>query len=373
MKRKTIVIFCAYIPPFLGGIERYVDNLTKQFVKLGVKPVIVTSNFNQAVDYETIDDVDIIRLPVFSLFLSRYPIFKLNKKYHEQMARLDQYQIDAIIVNTRFHLTSHIGANYGYRKHIPVYLIEHGSNYVTLDNRFIDFFANRYEDFLTWILKKRVTEFYGVSNACNEWLKHFDIISSGIWYNSIDCEQPLPERKIHSDIRLLYAGRLIKQKGVENILSAFTELSDKYDNLTLTIAGDGPEKEDYESRFQRKNIHFAGKLNYQQLLAEYAQTDIFLYPPLWPEGLPTSVLEAGLMKCCVIGTPMGGIKEIILNGINGVVIDTTMIALRDAMEEMIQNKEQREKYGEELYKRILNHFSWSVTAQKVLNDIEAGE
>ena len=373
MKGKTIVIFCAYIPPFLGGIERYVDNLTKQFVKLGVKPVIVTSNFNRAADNETIDGVDIIRLPTFSLFLSRYPIFKINKKYHEQMARIDQYQIDAIIVNTRFHLTSHIGANYGYRKNIPVYLIEHGSNYVTLDNKFIDFFANRYEDVLTWRLKKRVTRFYGVSNACNEWLRHFHIVSSGTWYNSIDCDQPLPERKKHSDIGMLYAGRLIKQKGVENILYAFTELSEKYDNLTLTVAGDGPEKEDYELRFQKDNIHFVGKLNFQQLLNEYSQTDIFLYPPLWPEGLPTSVLEAGLMRCCVIGTPMGGIKEIIQNGENGLVVDTTMKALRDAMEEMIQHREQREIYGNALHKRIVNHFSWSATAQKVIDDIEKGE
>ena len=373
MKSKTIVIFCAYIPPFLGGIERYVDNLTRQFVKLGVKPVIVTSNFNQVADNETVNGVDIIRLPVFSLFLSRYPIFKINRKYHAQIEKLDQYQIDAVIVNTRFHLTSHIGANYGYRKHIPVYLIEHGSNYVTLNNRFIDFFANRYEDFLTWRLKKRITGFYGVSNACNEWLKHFNIASSGTWYNSIDCEQSLQRRKVHSDIRLLYAGRLIKQKGVENILSAFSELSNKYDNLTLTIAGDGPDKEDYEARFRKDNIHFAGKLNFQQLLDEYAQTDIFLYPPLWPEGLPTSVLEAGLMNCCVIGTPMGGIKEIIQNGENGLLVDTTMNSLRDAMEEMIQNSELREEYGAALNERIKNHFSWRITAQKVLDDIEAGE
>ena len=150
-------------------------------------------------------------------------------------------------------------------------------------------------------------------------------------------------------------------------------LSNKYDNLTLTIAGDGPEKEDYEARFRKDNIHFAGKLNFQQLLDEYAQTDIFLYPPLWPEGLPTSVLEAGLMNCCVIGTPMGGIKEIIQNGENGLLVDTTMNSLRDAMEEMIQNSELREEYGAALNERIKNHFSWRITAQKVLDDIEAGE
>ena len=373
MKSKIVVIFCAYIPPYLGGIERYVDNLTKQFVKKAVKPVIVTSNFNQSADNETVNGVDIIRLPAYSLFLNRYPVFKLNRKYRSQMARLDQYRIDAIIVNTRFHLTSHIGANYGYRRNIPVFLIEHGSNYVTLNNRFIDFFANRYEDLLTWRLKKRVRGFYGVSNACNEWLKHFNIVSSGTWYNSIDCDQTVPERKNHTGIRMLYAGRLIKQKGVENILKAFEVLSLEYPDLTLTVAGDGPEMDYYQSRFKSDHIHFTGKLNFQQLLDEYAQTDIFLYPPLWPEGMPTSVLEAGLMKCCVIGTPMGGLKEIIKDHENGVLVGTTAEELKDAMALLIEDKKQRELYGSKLHDTVMQEFSWSVTAKKVLYDIGVGD
>ena len=43
---------------------------------------------------------------------------------------------------------------------------------------------------------------------------------------------------------------------------------------------------------------------------------MFLYPPLWPEGLPTSILEAGLMSCAVIGTNQGGITEIIKDQLN---------------------------------------------------------
>ena len=369
MKKGTVAVFCAFIPPFLGGIERYVDNLTRQFVKMGVKPVIVTSNFNQSADYETINGVDIIRLPAYSLFLNRYPIFRLNRKYHTQMARLENYNIDAIIVNTRFHLTSHIGANYGYHRHIPVYLIEHGSNYVTLNNRFVDFFANRYEDFLTWRIKKRVTKFYGVSEACNQWLKHFHIESSGVWYNSIDCDQKVPERKEHSGIRLLYAGRLIKQKGVENILNAFEILSSEYSDLTLTIAGDGPEMESYQTRFNQDNIHFVGKLNFQQLLAEYAQTDIFLYPPLWPEGLPTSVLEAGLMKCCVIGTPMGGLKEIIKDQENGLMTGTSMESLLGSIRKIINNSNLITELGEHLHYTVVTKFSWSNTAAEVIKEI----
>lgn len=367
---KTIAIFSAYIPPHLGGIERYIDNLTKQFVAMGIKPIIVTSNYNNEKEKEDKDGITIIRLPVFNTFKMRYPIVKIGKKCSAQMKLLEQYKIDAIIVNTRFHLTSHVGANYGKKHHIPVFLIEHGSNYVTLDNRFIDFFANRYEDFLTWRIQKKVLGFYGVSNACGEWLKHFGIHASGTWYNSIDTEQDVPRKVKHEGITFLYAGRLIKQKGVENLLDAFCELEKTYDNIKLLIAGDGSEYNSYVSKYHSDEIQFLGKLDFQQLLDRYAETDVFLYPPLWPEGLPTSILEAGLMKCCVIGTNQGGICEVIENGKNGIIVDTNVNDLENAMQNMITHEDDRNTYAEILFQTINNKFSWRVTAHKIVEDIK---
>ena len=284
--------------------------------------------------------------------------------------KLDDYNIDVIIVNTRFYLTSHVGANYGKNNGIPVYLIEHGSNYVTLDNKFIDFFANRYEDFLTWKIKKKIKGFYGVSNACGRWLKHFKIDAVGTWYNSIDTNQKLPIRKEHNRINFLYAGRLIKQKGVLNILDAFTNLEKKYKDISLYIAGDGPELEGYKNKFTSENIHFLGKLKYDELVNYYAITDVFLYPPLWPEGLPTSIVEAGLMKCSIIGTDQGGITEVISNNQNGLIVGTTMEALQDGMDTLISSKELRNKFSSNIYNTILDKFSWNVTAKKILKDIE---
>lgn len=370
MKNKTVAIFSAYIPPHLGGIERYIDNLTKQFVNLGVQPIIVTSNFNNESEYEYKNNIEIIRLPVYQTFINRYPIFKLNKKERELLSLLDDRQLSAIIVNTRFHLTSHIGADYGYKHHIPVYLIEHGSDYVTLDNKYIDFVANRYEDFLTWRLKKRVKDFYGVSNACGEWLKHFGIKAAGTWYNSIDCEQDIPVRTEHDGIHFLYAGRLIKQKGVENILESYKNLKSTYDNISLTVAGDGPELNLYREKYSDIGVKFTGKLNFEQLKKEYLKTDVFLYPPLWPEGLPTSILEAGLFGCTVIGTPMGGITEIIKDHENGLIVNPDQISLQSGMEELIVDSNCRQILSETLYKTITTKFSWKVTAEKVLKDID---
>lgn len=367
---KTIAIFSGYFYPHLGGIERYVDSMMKQFVKMGYKVILVTSNHDNLKEEELKDGVKIYRLPVFKTFKNRYPIPRYNKKQREILGKLDDANISSIIVNTRFHLTSHIGANYGKKHDIPVYLIEHGSNYVTLDNKFIDFFANRYEDFLTWKIKKKIRGFYGVSKACSNWLTRFKIKASGVWYNSIDFEQPTPKKINNKKVNFMYAGRLLKQKGVSNILSAFTDLEKKHDNIRLLIAGDGPEYDEYKSTYKSCNIEFLGKLDYQELLKYYAKTDVFLYPPLWPEGLPTAILEAGLMKCAVIGTNQGGIKEIIKNGENGIIVKETKKDLQTAMESLINDDELRKKYSNALRNTVKNEFSWEVTAKQILKDME---
>ena len=287
------------------------------------------------------------------------------------MSNVDKYDIDTIIVNTRFHLTSHVGAKYGKKRGVPVYLIEHGSNYVTLNNKFIDFFANRYEDFLTNRIRKKIKAFYGVSDACGQWLKHFGIDASGTWYNSIDIDQKLPIRKKHEGINFMYAGRIIKQKGVENILNSFIKLEDKFKDIKLYIAGDGPELGEYKKKFSNNNtIKFLGKLDYNTLLEYYAKTDVFLYPPLWPEGLPTSILEAGLMKCAVIGTRQGGICEVIINRKNGILVDNDMNSLYLAMKELLSDKNLIKNYSNEINKTINEKFSWDSTANKILGDID---
>lgn len=367
--KKNILIFTGYFLPHLGGIERYIDNLSKQFIELGYSPILVTSNHDNLPEEEIINGIKIFRIPIFNIFKNRYPIPKYNKKQKEILKKLNKYDVKAIIVNTRFHLTSHIGARYGKKNNIPVYLIEHGSNYVTLDNKFIDFFGNRYEDFLTYKIKNKIKGFYGVSEACNNWLKHFKIKASGVWYNSIDTNQSIPKKIKNGKINFLYAGRLIKQKGVENILLAFSKLEKKYDNIHLFIAGDGPEGEFYKNKYNDKNIEFLGKLDYHELLQYYAKTDIFLYPPLWPEGLPTSILEAGLMECTVIATNQGGITEVI-NDNNGIIVNGDEDSLYNAMEKLILDRKLEDKLSKNLKEEIKNKFSWQVTAKKILKDMD---
>ena len=60
-KDRCIAIFSAYIPPHIGGIERYTMSLVKQLVKLGYKPIVITSKYDEnSLFYEECDDIVII-------------------------------------------------------------------------------------------------------------------------------------------------------------------------------------------------------------------------------------------------------------------------------------------------------------------------
>lgn len=368
METKTIAIFCGYALPHLGGIERYVDNLTKQLIKLNYKVIVVSSNYD---DFKTIEDnnrVINIRIPIHNIFKKRYPIIKHhNKEYKRAIDELNKYKIDRIIVNTRFHLTSLMGAKYGKKHNIPVYLIEHGSNHLSISNKILDFFGAIYEHVLTWKVKKYVDKYYGVSQDACDWQKHFKINSNGVWYNSINrFDEDIDIKKSQKEITILYAGRILKEKGIEDLIIAFNKLNKK--NAKLLIAGDGNFLPYLKNKYNQKNIEFLGKTNFDDLIRIYAKTNIFVHPSHYPEGLPTCILEAGLMKCAVIATPNGGTRYFI-DGNNGVVVNS-QDELEKELDRLVNNVNLTKKMGEKLHDTVVNNFTWEVTTNKILNDMD---
>lgn len=370
---KTIAIFSGYHLPHLGGIERYTDNLSKKLINKGYKVIIISSDYQFDKNYyEEKDGIIFLKIPVHKLFVSRYPIPNINKDYQEVLRKLEQFKIDAIIVNTRFHLTSLVGAKYGKKHNIPVFLIEHGSDHLTVDNKVLDYFGAIYEHILTSYVKRFVNYYYGVSKEACNWQKHFKINSNGVWYNSInDFSSNYKIEKEKDKINICYAGRILKQKGIIELINSFNKLSETYNNIYLHIAGDGNLLESLKKENNNERIIFYGKLDFNTLCELYTKTDIFVYAPNWPEGLPTSVLEAGLMECAVISSPQGGNKEIVIHEENGLMVNSEE-ELTNALKTLIDNPKSRNKYAKNLKRTILDTFVWDKTSEKIINDIKTG-
>jgi glycosyltransferase involved in cell wall biosynthesis len=369
-----IGIFTGYFPPHLGGVERYVDKLSLALQNIGYEIVIVTTNDGTQKDHEILNGRHVYRLPIKSLFKGRYPIPEKNKNYKQLVSNIEAEGIDYFIVNTRFHLTSLIGARIAKQAHRPCLLIEHGTGHFSVGNKFLDFFGAIYEHILSKILSRYITSYYGVSQNCNKWLMHFGIKGQGVFYNAIDKMDAEVVNDTYDEIYsqditvVTYAGRLIKEKGILNLIEAYLRIvnTNPQVNLRLAIAGGGELMQRVRNTYGNNGqIDLLGKLDFTQVMSLYARTDIFVHPSLYPEGLPTSILEAGLMGCAIIATPRGGTEEVIVNNDHGIIVEGSVDSLYDALLVYIQNKELRRQSAVRVKKRIETIFEWNSVARQV--------
>ena len=373
---KKIAIFAGYYLPHTGGVERYVCNLAKELNKQNNEIIIVTTKYEESLKkIEDLGYAKIYRFPIYSLFSSRYPILKKNKEYRKLIKKLKEEKIDYIILNTRFHLTSYMGAKFAKKQNIPACVIEHGSTHFTVYNKLLDCLGHFYEHTITNIMKSLVKDYYGVSLKCNDWLTHFNIKAKGVFYNCID-ENEYEKYKLSTyekceegKIIISYVGRMIKEKGILEIIEAYEGLKEK-DNIQLIIAGDGPLLKELQNKKLNKNILLAGKLNHDEVMGLLNKTDIFVHPSSFAEGMPTSILEAGLMKCAIVATPAGGTAEVINKKELGIICKPSVESIKNGLEYYLQNEKERKQAGQNLHERVKENFTWKVMAKKIANEIK---
>lgn len=375
-KSKTYCIFAAQYFPHLGGVERYTYNLAKQLIKDGNRVMIVTSNVYHLKEYELVNDIPVYRIPCYNLLDGRYPVIKFNKDFWKIHHALKRKKIDMVIVNTRFYLHSLYGMIFAKRKKVKCITLDHGTSHLSVHNRFWDTIGEIFEHTFTKIDYLFCKEYYGVSKACNKWLKHFHIKAKGVLYNSIDLEEVeeikakvtisyreqyhIPE----DSVVITFTGRLLEEKGLPSLLNVMDRLHKEGVNAYLFIAGDGDMQQEIEKR-KTDYILPVGRIDFEHIIALLKESDIFCLPS-FSEGFSTSILEASACGCYIVTTARGGAKELLINEDYGCVIPNNKEEiLYKALLETIDDSDKRKKSVELTYKMIEDHFTWKIVAKQV--------
>lgn len=374
---KQYIIFSANYLPNLGGVERYTYNLSKKLVKKGYGVVVVTSNVDKFASYEEQENIKIYRIPCINLLDGRFPVLKLNFEFFELLKEISKTKYDLCIVNTRFYVHSLFGVLFGRKHSKKTIVIEHGTNHFTINNRFWDFLGHIYEHTITFFIKFLCKEYYGVSLACNKWLSHYKIKAVSTLHNAIDIDHInyllknsevnyIDEYQLPKDsIMVTYTGRLVKEKGILKLIETINEINKINKNIYLFIAGDG-DLFDKINRNENSNIKVLGKLNFNQVISLLKQTDIFCLPTDYPEGFPTSVIEAAACKCFVITTDSGGSKELIINDDYGIILkENSVKEIIDSINYVVNNHGYKERAKQLSYDRCIENFVWDIVANKV--------
>jgi len=153
-------------------------------------------------------------------------------------------------------------------------------------------------------------------------------------------------------------GRLSEEKRHIDLLKAFASISKKFPAATLLIVGDGYLRQDLERTANesgiREKVTFAG---FQENVYEYlGKIDLFVLPSR-TEGSPLSILEAMAMGLPVIATNIGGIPEIVINEVTGLLVTLENIdELSGAIAKLLSNPTMMQQMGENGKKRVLTYF-----------------
>jgi len=143
-----------------------------------------------------------------------------------------------------------------------------------------------------------IDEFTAVSDAAAEYVCSLTDAPVAIIPNGIDLDEyKAPARR--SDTRknktIFYVGRLEGRKGVKHLLHAFRLIEDKYSNVSLIVAGDGPDRDKLEMLAQDlelKNVTFVGYISDKEKKQYMRKADLFCVPSLFGESFGVVLLEA---------------------------------------------------------------------------------
>jgi len=176
---------------------------------------------------------------------------------------------------------------------------------------------------------------------------------------------------------LLFVGRLIRVKGVYYLIKALPEVLKQYPKTKLLIVGSGPEKKrlmQLSTELEIKNrIVFIDEVLQEDLIPLYSMADILILPSIIDvtgetEGLGVVLLEAMACRTPVIGSNVGGIKDIIIDGETGLISEQkNSDSLAEKILQLLSNEQLRKKVIENGFELVKKKFTWEAISDRFMN------
>lgn len=171
--------------------------------------------------------------------------------------------------------------------------------------------------------------------------------------------------------------------GIDTLLDAFALLVKKFssvqpnlaEKLQLRLVGGGPKMDEYKQLAATlgvaEKVSFVGRVPHQEVPTELAKLDIYVALSR-QESFGVAIIEAGAARRPVVVSDAGGLPEVTLDGITGLVVAReNPQAAADAIEKLVLNPEFRVQMGEAGRKYVAETYSWDVCVQTMVKVFES--
>lgn len=379
------ILFVSFFNPFLieTGVEVHIRGLSQALCKLGCEIhilVLISKGFSKVSNK--------IKVHGLSHFIHHLPIISGHVLPLTSVGSINnlcrEYKIDII------HGQSPSTWAYSFlrERNIPFVVTLHSTSFGELESYFdmpishvnagvmFGAFNEVLSALLTCVEYRYADKVVAVSNAIGEdAIRYFRLPRErvAIIHNGIDLQE-LDSYHFHEDEKrehtILSIGRLVWRKGHKYLIDAMPYVLSEYPDANLLIIGEGDQKAPLMRRVKElgidDSVHFLGRVSRERLYSLYREVEVYVQPSLY-EPFGITILEAMSMKKPVIATRVGGIPEIITNGVEGLLVEPkNSLQLANAIIHVFSDSSLRERLGNNARKKVEKNFTWEAIAKKYI-------
>jgi glycosyltransferase involved in cell wall biosynthesis len=366
---KVLEVYQAFLPKH-GGVEMYMLDLCKALLKTGDTPVVLAYDPSRPI-FEVVDGIIVQRFYMPDFFTKyRYPqiaylviqIFLNTIKHNIKIIHAQDYlpglaaalagRILRVPVVVTFHLPINKTSWRTRRKTSPSYPIERVLQKIYNKNVQLTLCVSKFT------LNKTIELGFPENKlkVIHNWVRQPT-------NSSRKEENEVLQKYQISKPYALAVGRLDeKQKAFSLLIKAFKILSDKSVDLNLAIIGQGPDEIIYRQLTEKMGletrVQLLGRVPDEDLTVLYNNCTLFVLSSFF-EALPLVLLEAISYGKPVIATDTGGVSEVVENGVNGLLVETTPENIAKGVEQVASSPELQNSFAKAAKKTASIKFSES--------------
>ena len=344
-----ILFVTPYFPPALGGVENYVFNIAYGLrQRYNFEVVVVTSNTDSTKQrIEELSGIKVYRLPVM-MRVSNTPI---NPLWYFSLRRIIRAERPDIINSHQpVMFIGDIAAFLAGK--IPFILTYHAGT-MKKNKLPIDIIIYLYEKFILPHAAKKATRIICASSFIQKTLLKKYSFKITIIHPGVNTALYMPDPEVKREEKLvLFIARykkMFRMKGLSYLIDAVKMLP----GVRLHIIGERDNSDN-------KNIEFVGVKQGKDLVEEMQKASLLVLPSLaHMESFGMVLIEAMACQTPVIGTNIGGIPEVITDGVDGFLVppqDSNALAL--AISKIVADKELATRMGQAGEAKVREKFTW---------------
>ncbi len=376
---KILMLTWEYPPRIVGGIARVVHDLSHRMIKDGHEVTVITYKDGNAPYVEDDKGVKVYRVDNYMINPNNFIdwIMQLNfnmlAKANEIISKEGKFDV----IHAHDWLVTYAAKALKESYKIPIvatiHATENGRNSGIHDE------TQRYINDTEWMLTYEATEVIVNSNYMKNELQRIfglpfekiNVIPNGInLTNFSGVERDYDFRRqfaMDNEKIILYVGRLVYEKGVQNLIGAMPKILSNYHDAKLVICGKGGMMDELKQEARNlgieNKVYFAGYCDSKKIQKMYKCADIAVFPSTY-EPFGIVALEAMLAGVPTVVSDVGGLNEIVEHGVDGMKSYAgNSNSIADSVLTLLFDAKLCSAVSKNAVKKVKEMYSWNKIAQ----------